>query len=51
MIKSHGAHRILFGTDTPWTGQAEAVSVLRSLPLEDEEREQIFWKNARELLA
>lgn len=50
MIKNHGARRILFGTDTPWTDQAEAVSVLRALPLEDEEREQIFWKNARELL-
>lgn len=50
MIKNHGAHRILFGTDSPWTDQAESVSVLRSLPLKDEEREQILWKNGAELL-
>lgn len=50
MIKNHGAHRILFGTDTPWTDQADAVSVLRSLPLKEEEQERILWKNGAELL-
>lgn len=50
MIKNHGAHRVLFGTDTPWTDQKEALSVFRSLPLKAEEQEQILWKNAAELL-
>lgn len=50
MIKNHGTHRILFGSDAPWGGQKEAVSILKSLPLTPEEQEQIFWKNAAELL-
>lgn len=50
MIKNHGAHRILFGTDTPWTDQKEALAVFHSLSLEPEEVEQILWKNAAELL-
>ena len=50
MIKDHGAHRILFGSDTPWADQEEAVSILRSLPLTPEEQEQILWKNAAALL-
>ena len=50
MIKDHGAHRILFGSDAPWADQKEAVSILRSLPLTQDEQEQILWKNAAELL-
>lgn len=50
MIKNHGVHRILFGSDAPWGDQKEAVSILRSLPLTPEEQEQIFWKNAAALL-
>ena len=50
MIKNHGAHRILFGSDAPWGAQKDAVSILRSLPLTPEEQEQIFWKNAAALL-
>lgn len=50
MIKDHGPHRILFGSDTPWADQKKALSIFRSLPLTDEEQEQILWKNAAALL-
>lgn len=50
MIKDHGPHRILFGSDTPWADQKKALSIFRSLPLTQEEQEQILWKNAASLL-
>lgn len=50
MIQNHGADKILFGTDAPWTSQKEAVKRLSSLPLTEEEKEKIFWKNAASLL-
>ncbi len=50
MIKNHGTDKILFGTDSPWTDQKEALAVFRSLDLSPEEQEQILWKNGGELL-
>lgn len=50
MIKDHGPHRILFGSDAPWADQKKALSIFRSLPLTREEQEQILWKNAAALL-
>ena len=50
MIQNHGADKILFDTDAPWTSQKEAVKRLSSLPLTEEEKEKIFWKNAASLL-
>ncbi len=50
MIKKHGPHRILFGSDTPWADQKKALAIFRSLPLTTGEQEQILWKNAAALL-
>lgn len=50
MVKSHGASRILFGTDSPWAGQKEFVAYLNRLPLTDEEKQCIFQKNGEALL-
>jgi uncharacterized protein len=50
IIRSHGADRVLFGTDYPmWTHQDE-LSRFMQLPLSDDEREKILWKNAAKLL-
>ena len=45
-----GPERVLFGSDFPYTGVADCVRALRSLPLTAEERELIFSGNARRLL-
>lgn len=50
IVRGHGAHRILFGTDSPWGGQKESVEWLKSLPFSPEEKEQIFAGNAKKLL-
>lgn len=50
LIRKHGADHILFGTDSPWTNQKQQADYLRSLPLTEEEKERILWKNASEFL-
>ena len=49
-IRGYGVHRILFGTDFPMWDAVTEVNTLMSLPLTDEEREQIAYKNALKLL-
>ncbi len=50
MIREHGADKIVFGTDSPWGGQAEEIAFMRELGLDREEEEKIFSGNARMLL-
>lgn len=50
IIRGHGAERILFGTDCPWSGQRESVERLKKLPLSAQERQLIFSENAKKLL-
>lgn len=50
MIRTHGADKILFGTDSPWATQREYVNYLHNLAITEEERELIFYKNAVKLL-
>lgn len=50
LIRKHGAHRILFATDSPWGSQKDFVSIMKELPLEKWELEYIFEKNAEKLL-
>lgn len=50
ILKKHGADKILFGTDSPWSGQKESIGKIDSFPLTQEEKDMILWKNAKELL-
>lgn len=50
-ILAHDPDKLLFGTDSPWDGQDEAIAFLRSLELGTELEEKIFSKNARKLLS
>jgi predicted TIM-barrel fold metal-dependent hydrolase len=50
MIKRHGTKRIIFGTDSPWRNQTEYVDFINNLPLAETDKENIFWRNAAELL-
>lgn len=49
-IRSHGAHRILFGTDSPWRSQAEDIRRTEQLGLTDREAELVFGENAARIL-
>ena len=50
IVHMHGADRILFGTDSPWADQKKFVEILKEMPLEEEERNQIFAGTAVKLL-
>ena len=49
-MKKHGADRILFGTDSPWTNQAVEVERLAHSGLTDDALSKIFGDNAKKLL-
>lgn len=49
-VRAYGAHRVLFGTDFPIWDAASEVKNLMALPLTDEEKEQIFFRNAQGIL-
>lgn len=50
IIRKHGADKVLFGTDCPWSGQRESIERLKKLPLSEEEKKMIFTENAEKLL-
>lgn len=50
IIKKHGADRILLGSDCPWDDPANEIEMVKRLPLSDEEKDLIFYKNAQRLL-
>jgi len=49
-VENHGADKILFGTDSPWSDAAEEIRLLKEAPVTDEQRELIFSGNALRLL-
>ena len=50
MVRRHGADRILFATDSPWSGQRQMVAAIRDSGLGKKEQEAVLGGNARELL-
>jgi predicted TIM-barrel fold metal-dependent hydrolase len=49
-LTAHPADRILFGTDSPWTSQAETLRLARALGLGPERERRLLWENALALL-
>lgn len=45
LIRMYGADRVLFGTDYPLMSPVQEVERFRNLPITEEEREKIAWKN------
>ena len=50
LVRTFGSNRILFGTDSPWADQTQEADRIRALPLTEEEKENILWRNAQRLL-
>lgn len=50
LIKSYGAERILFGSDSPWVNPKRLIDLIDSFELTAEEKDMIFYKNALSLL-
>lgn len=50
ILEKHGSEKILFGSDSPWSGQKETIEWLKGLPLSTETKENILWKNVHSLL-
>ena len=50
LVRAFGPDRVLFGTDSPWADQAEALAAFRALPLNEAERRLILRDNALRLL-
>lgn len=50
MMKAHGTDKILFGSDFPFALAKDDIKAIMQLDLNDEERENIFGKNALGLL-
>lgn len=50
LITAHGAERILFGTDSPWTEHAAELANIRALPLAPAAIDAILGGNAKRLL-
>lgn len=50
MVEKQGADRILFGTDSPWSGQGEVIRAIRESGLDGEAQEAVLGGNAARLL-
>lgn len=51
LVRKYGAERVLYGTDYPMWSPVEELEHFLALDLTEEEREQIFWKNAKALFS
>lgn len=50
ILKKHGAEKILFATDSPWSDAAQYIQTVKDLPLTTEQIDYILSNNARRLL-
>lgn len=49
IVRAHGVHRVLYGTDAPWQNQRAYLDRFTALPFTDRERRWMLWDNAAEL--
>ena len=50
VIRAHGADKVLFATDSPWSHQGEYAEFIKSLSLTQVEKNAILGDNAKKLL-
>ena len=51
IVRKHGTDKILFGSDSPWAKQSEAIEVVEESGLEEAKIRQILGWNAQRLLS
>ena len=51
MLRLYGTDRVLFGTDSPWAEQKQAVEWIRDLPASREIKDAVLGGNAERLLS
>jgi predicted TIM-barrel fold metal-dependent hydrolase len=49
IVKNHGADKILFASDSPWSNAKTEIEHLKALPLSESEKENILVTNAQRL--
>lgn len=50
IIEKHGCDKVLFGSDSPWYNQKNAVDDIHQLGLTEDELSKILYKNASKIL-
>lgn len=50
IVKSHGAEKILFASDSPWSNAQKEIFALKQTLLRDSQKEMILGQNAKKLL-
>jgi len=50
MLLAHPSEYLLFGTDSPWADQTEAIEAIRRLNLPETLMDKLFYKNAKTLI-
>jgi len=50
IVQKHGAHRILFASDAPWSNAKSEIEQLRALPLSNADISAILGGNAERIL-
>ena len=50
IVRSHGSEKILFATDSPWECQGIGVDFIRNSGLNQDEIDNILYKNAQKIL-
>lgn len=50
MIRLHGADKVLFGTDSPWSSQAESIEMIQNIGLTSDELDLILYQNAEKII-
>lgn len=50
ICRQHGTDRILFATDSPWSGQKESVEYFQKMDMTEDEKKYIFTENVKKLL-
>ena len=50
IVRTHGADKVLFATDSPWESPEMTLKYINSSALTDEEKLKIFAENAKKLL-
>jgi predicted TIM-barrel fold metal-dependent hydrolase len=50
IVRTHGADKVLFGSDSPWSNAKTEIEHLNTLPLSQREKDDILFGNAKRLL-